>query len=261
MLELFGNLAVHPGGGGILLRRIGESAQPVELNLPHKVHQTGKLLVRFAGEAHDEGGAQSEAHLPGPVQQLPGLLRVAPAVHALQKQRVGMLQGQIQIFADVVMARHGVQQLFVDLVRVAVEHPQPFHAGDLRRALHQLRQLGMPHPVDAEAGGILRHQHMLSHALFRQCADLVQHVLHFPGTEAAPNQRNGAVGAAVVAAVGNADIGGIRRGGQHPASGQDSIIPAAEALALAVQGLVQRFRQAGILADAHQQVDLRHISH
>ena len=159
------------------------------------------------------------------------------------------------------MARHSVQQFFVDLIRVAVEHPQPFHAGNFRRPFQQLRQLGMADPVDAEAGGILSHQNVLLHAFFRQRANFVQHVLHFPGTEAAPDQGDGAVGAAVVTAVSNADVGGIGRGGQHPAAGQNGIIPAAEALALAVQGRLQRLRQTRVLAHAHQQIDLRHIGH
>ena len=45
---------------------------------------------------------------------------------------------------DVGPRGHGLQQGIIHLVGIAVEHAQPFHAGDIRRADHQFRQQAAP---------------------------------------------------------------------------------------------------------------------
>ena len=58
-----------------------------------------------------------------------GLLDIAPAVHPPEQLRIGVLEGQIQVAADVGPRGHGLQQGIIHLVGIAVEHAQPFHAG------------------------------------------------------------------------------------------------------------------------------------
>ena len=113
--------------------------------------------------------------------------------------------------------------------------------------------------IHAEARGILRHQHMFPDALVRQSADLVQHALHVAGAEPAADERNGAVGAPVVAPVGDAHIGCVRRGGKHALAAQHTRVRRAVAGPLARQRLLDGAGQHGILAHAQHQVNLRHI--
>ena len=82
---------------GALLWREGKYAHVVELLLGHKIQQMLKLLLRFAGEAHDEGSAQHRlgqlladaAKHPGGHVCLPG------AVHSPQHVGVAVLKRQV----------------------------------------------------------------------------------------------------------------------------------------------------------------------
>ena len=113
--------------------------------------------------------------------------------------------------------------------------------------------------IHAKAAGILSHQRYFLYAPAGQVPNFRQHAFNSAGAEAAPNQGNGAVGAAVVTAVGNTHIGAVGRGGQHPAALQHRVGPVAVAGALAAQGLLDGLGQPGIFAYAHKQVDFRHF--
>ncbi len=70
------------------------------------------------------------------------------------------------------------------------------------------------------------------------------------------DQRNGAVGAAVAASVGELDIGGIGGGGQHARRAEEAIALAGEQRVRALVGLLNGGKQLLIGGHAHQQVDL-----
>ena len=113
--------------------------------------------------------------------------------------------------------------------------------------------------IHAKAGGILGNEHMLLHALGRQIGDLLQNILHLPGAETATDQRDGAVGAAVVAAIGYADVGGVRRRGEHPVAAEHLLVELHIAGPLACHGFLNGTGQLVVLAHAKEQVDLRHF--
>ena len=177
-------------------------------------------------------------------------------MHAAEDVVVDMLDGQVKVFADVVMGSHDIQQAPVGFIRIAIQHPQPVHPGDGGSLFHQIRQGGMLLPVGAVAGGILGHQDMLPHALLRQAPDFLQNFLFPPGTVVPADQRNGAEGAAVVAPVANAGIGRVAWGGQHPVLLKEIELLLAEGLLLPLQGIFDGIGQALVLVHAHQQVNL-----
>ncbi len=76
-----------------------------------------------------------------------------------------MLHRKIQIFADVVMLSHHIQQAIIRFIRIAVQYPKPLHTGDTCCFLHQFRQSGLLLPIRTIAAGILRHKDMFLHTL------------------------------------------------------------------------------------------------
>ena len=114
------------------------------------------------------------------------------------------------------LAGYGVDQLIGDPVGVAVQDTHPVHPLYLAHRVDQLRQAALTVNIFPVAGGILRHQVQLGHAAGGQLLAFLYHIFHGPAAESAPDERNGAVAAPVVAALGHLHIGKPRLISQHP---------------------------------------------
>ena len=131
-----------------------------------------------------------------------------------------MLKRQIQIFADIIVGRHGFKQFHIGFIGIHIQRPQPFHPIDCGGFFHERRQAFAR--FDAVAGGILGDEDMFLHALSCQHFHFGKNAVFRPGTIAPANQGNGAIGAFIIAAIACFDISGIFRRGQHPAAFQES---------------------------------------
>ena len=54
-----------------------------------------------------------------------------------------MLQGNVQIFADIVTAGHYGQDVVREVRRVSIVEPDPFHAGDVSNGVDKFCQFGV----------------------------------------------------------------------------------------------------------------------
>ena len=66
-----------------------------------------------------------------------------------------MLQGHVEIFADVVVLRDGVEQLAGDAIGIGVEEAEPAQAFDLGERVEQRGEAVFEAEVFAVAGGVL----------------------------------------------------------------------------------------------------------
>ena len=173
-----------------------------------------------------------------------------------------MLQGQVKVAADIAVRGHLVDQCLIGAVRVAVQHPQPFKAFHFQgRAAQQVLQT-LRSQVASPAGGILGDQDLLLHALPRQALHFTQYIFHIPGMVAAPDEGDGAKGAAVVAALADAHIGCVLGRGQHAAAVQK------RCLSFGIHAPLTLFKrdpdgfgQGIVLGDAAEHVDLGDLPH
>ena len=85
---------------------------------------------------------------------------------------------------------------------------QPFDFAQLRQ---QPVERGLAVKILAVARGVLRDDIQLAHALFRQALGFLYKILYFSAAEFSAYHRNGAEGAFVVAALGDFQIGGVKR--------------------------------------------------
>ena len=86
--------------------------------------------------------------------------------------------------------------------------------------MHELGQGVLPVQVDAVAGGVLGDEDQLFGAVCHQAFALLLDALHGSAAVAAPDEGDGAVGAAVVAALGDFYIGEVAGGGELPVAAQ-----------------------------------------
>ena len=113
--------------------------------------------------------------------------------------------------------------------------------------------------VVAIAGGVLRDQRDLGHAPRGQCLAFRDDVLKRPGLISSADQRNRAIGAAVVAAVGDLHIGGVARRGQHAAGGEEAVVAIGEHGAQVFFRLRHHLGDAVVVLHAQKAVHLRHL--
>ena len=147
-------------------------------------------------------------------------ISVSAAVHAAQNLAVAVLQGQIDVFDDLVLACHHVDQLVRHAVGIAVENADPAEAVDFAQLLEQLRELRRAVQILSVAGGVLSDDVELFHALRGKLTRFLEYILHRAAAEPAADQRNRAVGAAIVAALRDLEISGVGGSGLHSAAAE-----------------------------------------
>ena len=170
---------------------------------------------------HDHGRAQRDA---GHFRPQAGDQRARPravhvAVHPLQHPVRNVLQGDVQVAADLGVVRHRDEHVLREIGRIGIMDADPHDPGDRRQALEQLAQRAALVQVQPVVGRVLRDQDQLLHAGRGERGRLRDQVLHRHGAVRAADEGNGAIGAAAVAALGNLQIGIALRAG-NAARGQ-----------------------------------------
>ena len=195
----------------VILLAVREGAEAVEAYALHELEQLGELLLALAGEAGHEGSAQSDArHLVAqPGDEVVGLCGVDVAAHIGQHGRGDVLQGYVEVAADVLSLAHHLRQFPGKVGGIGVVETDPLHAGHVRHPLHQLGQHQSAVAVLSVGGEILCDDVKLFHALCHQVACLVDDFLHRPGAVAPGDEGNGAVGAHSVAPFGYFQEGAV----------------------------------------------------
>ena len=203
VLGLLIDLAVHLCSHGVLLGRIGKAAQTVKSDLFDEVAQVLELLLGLAGEACDQGGAQGDAgNLPAQLaDDLQQLRTGGAAVHIFEDGIVAVLDGQVEVGHHLLVPLHGSNKVIGDALRVGVHDTDPLKARHLVQLVQQLTDAAGLAPVLAIGGGVLGHHDQLLHALTGQPAGLGHAVGQIAAVQRAADARDGAVVAAVVAAL------------------------------------------------------------
>ena len=156
------------------------------------------------------------------------------AVHGLQHTVADVLEGEVDVLEEAGIGLELLNQLVGDLVGVAVQNADP---GDIRLLGDLADQLGQgiaAVEILAVAGGILSNQRQLLDAQGVHVLGLGHHVLHGTGAELAADGGDGAVGAAVVTALGDLEVGGVVGGGEDAVAAQtDGVLVLKGAILLA----------------------------
>ena len=170
-----------------------------------------------------------------------------------------MLDGDIQIGQHLLLCGNGVDQLVGKLVRIQIVQPDPAEV-QLTQLPQQRRQLLFAVQVDAVAGDILSDDDALLHPGVSQMLRLGQHILHAAAAVFPAQRRYHAIGAAVVAALGNTQIGIVPRRRQHPVEFVDHPVDIGKAPGRAAgHHFRERRDDLTVAAGAHDAVHLRQL--
>ncbi len=157
-----------------------------------------------------------------------------------------MLERQVEILADVVVAGDGVEQLARDAIGIGVEEAEPAQVRDACEGVKELGKAVFEAEVFAVAGGVLADEGDFACAAGDKLLGLGDYRLETPRPEFSAQVRDDAEAARVVAALGDLNVGrGFWRGKEtgrgfvveirgQQVSGALPIVAAEAALLLAV---------------------------
>src|SRR6185437_9758486 len=170
-----------------------------------------ELLVVFFGltrEAHDERRPQHDARDDGArlLDELEENLRSAATLHALEHGWTGMLERDVEVLRDIVVACDGLQQPRGDLVGIGVEETQPAQARQRCEGFEELGQAVFDAEVFAVAGCILADQGNLPDTLGDKVFGLGDDRRDATRTTLAAKLRDDAKATGMVAAFSDLDV-------------------------------------------------------
>ncbi len=252
----------HGGGGRPLLGGEGEDADALNARLLQEGAELFKLLFALAGKPRDEARAEHQPRdaLAQSAKQRADLVPGAAPVHALQDCVIDVLDGDIQIFDDLIVLRDLVDQLVVELIGVEVVEPDPLDALDLRKLLTELRKAAFPVEIGAVARNVLRDDDELPDAVGGKLPCLRDDVFEPSRAVVPPDVGDRAEGAEVVAALRDAQVSPARPGG-HDAGDllHGGVFIAEEACAAPREHRVGGAHDVPEAPDAEHGVDLRQL--
>ena len=171
-----------------------------------------------------------------------------------------MLQRNINILAHLVTFGEGCNQFIRKVVGIQIHNANPLDAIKLVQVTQQLRQKQLAGEILTITCGILRHYNQLFDTMSSQASCLCHNIFIRTAGVGTAQLRNNAVGAAVVAALGNFQIRHVIRRSQH--SWRCLYIFAFQLLqmlkALACHYLVDNPTDIGKAIGADDSVNLRH---
>ena len=256
---LFAHAVPHLRSGRSLLGRIGEHAGPLDLFGAQEGAQLFKGSLVLIGQTRDDAGAQHQTGNTRPElgEQFREVRLVAPAVHFSQHLVAAMLDGNVEIGQDLFLPGHRVDQFLGDLVRIEVVQADPVDAADGAEFTQQFRQLVAAVQVDTVAGDVLGDDDQFLHAAAGQLLRLRQDIFHGAAAVFAPQGGDDAVGAVVVAALGDAQIRRVFRREQDAVALVHRRVDAAEKAGRAARrDLLQGIHDVHIAAAAQNAVHL-----
>jgi hypothetical protein len=175
-----------------------------------KFWRTVEVAADSPGKADDEAGAEGDAGDGGAdlFERRRKMSAEAPRFMRLQDIGRGVLEGHVEIFADVVVARDGFEELAGDAVGIGVEEAEPAEVGDAGELVEECGEAVFEAEVFAVAGGVLADEGDFANAAGDELLGFGDDGLEAAGTEFAAQVGDDAEGAGVVAALGDFDVGG-----------------------------------------------------
>ena len=122
-------------------------------------------------------------------------------MHASEHVVADVLQGDVEILAYVWLLAHHIEQIERELVWISIMQTNPLNARDVGHLADEFGDMMLAIDIHAVVGKFLSDDLELLHAVGYQFAHLVEDIFLRTGNVLARDERNGAIGAAAVAAL------------------------------------------------------------
>ena len=204
-------------GRGALFGGVGETAHAVETGLADKVFQFLEFLESFAGVADDEGGADGYVGqlMAEVLQEAESALAVDAALHGVEYTGVDVLQGDVDVVADVGVAADDVDGVEREGGRIGVVETYPGGTALGGQSVEEGTEHALTIEVEAIVGGVLCYDDDFLHPLGDHLLCLVEDVLDGTGNVFPANERYGAIGAGAVAPFADFQVSVVFGSGLH----------------------------------------------
>lgn len=181
----------------------------MEQPLGDEIEELLELLVGFAGKSRDERCAQGDVGHRGLDALDEGAKRcgIPSAVHGPKDRFAHVLQGNVQIRANVLAGRHDGEQLVGCALGLQVHDAEPRVGVRLGQRVDEPREVAAVGKVGAPASGVLGDEHDLPGAGGDLALDVLGDLLVREAVVAPANVGDGAIGAEAVAAIGYLHVG------------------------------------------------------
>lgn len=212
-------------GWRVILLRVSEDAQSVEARSFDELHKFLVLFTGFRRVAGDKGGAQGDVGngLADAFYHIIYIGCASATSHTLEDFVVDVLDGDVQIVAELRVFFHHIQDFEGEVERVGVVQTEPFDTFHLGESLHQGGQFPFARQIDAVVGQILGDKHYLLDTLLGEFLCFFHQQRNRFGDLLVANQRDGAVGTLVVAALRNLEVGVVSRRGKQTLGGAQQL--------------------------------------
>ena len=201
------HLMVEIVGASALLARESEDPYPVELCRGHEVVDGGRVRLPLSRKAEYESRPHTGQRVPvsDPSDHALEARPAPPAAHTLENRRRNVLQGEVEVGDDHLRAEHRVYQLVAHPLGMEVHETQPSQPVDSFQSAKERGKVALA-GVAAPHDRVLTHQGKLRHPLGDEAAGFRFDVGRSARTQPSPHQRDGAEGAAPVAALRDLEI-------------------------------------------------------
>ena len=206
------------GRVGSFLLGIGKGTHALKASPLGECYQFLKILIGLAGESYHQRRTDMDAgHFTAQaLHQVVGFLLGDMALHAVEHVVADMLQGDVEVLADIFLLPHHPQQVPREMRRIGIVQSYPFHALNVGHLLHKFCNMLLTVDVHAVIGQFLRNDIKLLDTLTDHPTHLIEDLLHGTALVLARNQWYGAVGAMSVAAFRYLYIGIVAGRRQDP---------------------------------------------
>ena len=125
------------------------------------------MLIALTGKAYDEGSTQGDERelRTDKSKELLELFARTATIHRFEQISIDMLERNIEIVADILMRHHDIEQLFINMFRLNVEHAKPGGRKRRSKAVEQPGKTALWFEIAPPDAGILRDEHDLLRAL------------------------------------------------------------------------------------------------
>ena len=172
------------------------------------------VLLLLAGESGDQGGADADIRhdLSEHRDLVREFLPVGTPSHPFQNTVGRVLDRHIDIMKDLGIIAHSFRDLPCDLLGITVHQADPLDTLDLRDLLQKFRQCLVSVKVRPVEGGLLRDKDHFPDPLVSERSRVRKDLLHRNASVAAPDRRDHAVSASLIAPFCDLEIAVIAAG-------------------------------------------------
>ena len=217
LLFLFGDGVAERMGWRVFLGGIGEASHAVEAGLEEELFQFLEFGFGFARIADNKGGADADVgdEVAELLQELQGLFAVDATIHGVEQAGVDVLEGDVDIVADVRMLSDGLNGVDGERGRVGVVEANPWGAALGGEEVEKVAESAAAVEVEAVVGGVLSDEDEFFGSIVDQLLRFEEDVFDGAGDVFATDEGDGAVGAAAVAAFGYFEVGVVIGSGER----------------------------------------------